>query len=246
MNKSKIFFILSLAFIGGVGTASFYYPKIISQVLLLILAILALIFIAVFYRNKTINVAGFGILFFVFGVYLMNGQLAKLKNLSLDQKIFSGQAMVYNEPQVKEKMQTLIVRDENKNKFLLNASVYETYNYGDNLDVNCILSVISNVGLDFDYQLYLAKDGIYYECKKPKIKKLETNSASYFYANLLNFKNKFNANISKIIPNPEAGLLSGLLLGGNDKLSKEMQEKFSATGMTHIVAVSGYNVTIIA
>jgi competence protein ComEC len=40
--------------------------------------------------------------------------------------------------------------------------------------------------------------------------------------------------------------LSGLLLGGTDHLSKEVQDNFSRTGMTHIVAVSGYNVTIVA
>jgi len=35
-------------------------------------------------------------------------------------------------------------------------------------------------------------------------------------------------------------------LGGSDQLSKSVKDNFSRTGMTHIVAVSGYNVTIIA
>jgi competence protein ComEC len=49
-----------------------------------------------------------------------------------------------------------------------------------------------------------------------------------------------------LLPAPESGLLLGLLLGGNDWLSQAVQDNFSRTGLTHIVAVSGYNVTIVA
>ena len=50
----------------------------------------------------------------------------------------------------------------------------------------------------------------------------------------------------RLIPAPQSGLLIGLLLGGDGQLPKTVQDNFSKTGMTHIVAVSGYNVTIIA
>lgn len=52
--------------------------------------------------------------------------------------------------------------------------------------------------------------------------------------------------MAEMIPTPEAGLLEGLLLGGDGKLPKNIQDNFSRTGTTHIVAVSGYNITIIA
>jgi competence protein ComEC len=202
--------------------------------------------IAVFYKNKCVSVAGLAILFFIFGAYIASVRLDKLSKSDLDQKNISGNFMVATEPQASGRMQKLILRDESGHKFILNTDAYNAYKYGDDLKINCALSVPSNTGLDFDYRTYLAKDGIYYECKKAKIERAETNSGNKIYAILLKIKNKFDDNISKFIPYPEAGLLSGLILGGDNKLSKEIRDDFSTTGMTHIVAVSGYNVTIIA
>ena len=42
-----------------------------------------------------------------------------------------------------------------------------------------------------------------------------------------------------------AGLLQGLLLGGSGGFTPEMQQKFRTTGITHIVAISGFNITLI-
>ena len=63
---------------------------------------------------------------------------------------------------------------------------------------------------------------------------------------MLRVKNSLSRRISERLPYPESGLLEGLLLGGDGGLSKSVQEDFSRTGMSHITAVSGYNVTIIA
>ena len=62
----------------------------------------------------------------------------------------------------------------------------------------------------------------------------------------MKLKNNLEENINKVIPEPEAALAKGLIIGGSSGLPKKVQENFSKTGMSHIVAVSGYNVTIIA
>ncbi len=283
MEKSRIFFILALSFIGGVMTASFYYPKLMDNFAILLFLILALIIIFVFYspphqlhKNKNgdtdkhekkddlgeenknkpswcggknkLAVIGFMLAFFVLGFWFTNLRLEKIKNLNEDKQNFSGVVVIFKEPEIKEKIQQLILAPENNKteKFLLNASIYEKYNYGDTLKINCVLERPKNFDDSFDYRMYLAKDRIFYECKNPKIENLEKNSGNRFLAILIKIKNKFNENINKLIPAPQSGLLSGLLLGGSNQLSKEVQNNFSRTGMTHIVAVSGYNVTIIA
>lgn len=53
-------------------------------------------------------------------------------------------------------------------------------------------------------------------------------------------------NISRVIPYPQSALANGLIFGGSSELPKNLKDNFSKTGMTHIVAVSGYNVSIIA
>lgn len=228
-------------------TASFYYPKLIDNFAILLFLILALIVIFVFYKNK-LAIIGFSMAFFVLGIFLVSEKLEKIKNLTVDKRNLSGVVVISKEPVIKEKIQQLILApaDNKKEKFLLNASIYEKYNYGDMLKINCQLERPKNFDGSFDYRMYLAKDEIFYECKNPKIEKLNENRGNKFLAILIKIKNKFNENINQLIPVPQSGLLSGLLLGGSDQLSKEVQNNFSRTGMTHIVAVSGYNVTIIA
>ncbi len=57
---------------------------------------------------------------------------------------------------------------------------------------------------------------------------------------------KLEALSGLLLPEPYAGLLNGLLLGTKGGLPAETKEAFKITGLMHIVAVSGYNVTILA
>jgi competence protein ComEC len=249
MTKSKVFLILSLSFIGGVAGASFYYPKIIDSAYLLIFLLSAIIILAVNYRNKSIAVLGFAILFFISGIYLTSAKLEKIKNLDQNGQKISGVFVISKEPEISGRMQRIIFgHPMSKSKILAAVSAYPEYKYGDEIKLSCDLKIPENK--TFDWQMYLAKDGIFYECKNIKIENLPVgglkNRGNIIYAGILKIKNKLNKNIEKLIPAPESGLLSGLILGGDDKLSKKIQNNFSKTGMTHIVAVSGYNVTIVA
>lgn len=245
MNKSKIFFLLSLSFIGGIFGASFYYPQVVDSFYLFVILILALILLFVFYKNKKVYLAVFTISFFLFGIWLTSVRLEKINNLDVTRNFFSGEATAIREPVLKGRMQNIIVQTENKEKFLVVTSAYTVYNYGDKLKINCALEIPENIE-GFDYRMYLAKDNILYLCKNPKIAILESNQGSQAYAVILKIKNKLQEKIIALLPAPQSGLLIGLILGGDDNLSKEIQDNFSKTGLTHIVAVSGYNVTIVA
>ncbi len=241
MSKSKIFLTLSLAFMGGVFWRSFWNTDILFCYVLIILGIIILI---VFYKNKTATVVAFSFGFLVLGMWLTNIKLEKLKHLDLSEKNFSGVVKIIKEPEVKDRNQNIIIQDDKKNKFLVNAYVFPEYHYGDELKVECLLQIPENK--TFNYQMYLAKEGIFYLCQNEKIERLEKNSGNKFYSLILQGKNILVKKINQIMPAPESGLMVGILLGGDDQLSKKVQTDFSKTGMTHIVAVSGYNVTIIA
>lgn len=45
---------------------------------------------------------------------------------------------------------------------------------------------------------------------------------------------------------PRASIVSGLLLGADENLPKSVRDQFRASGLAHILAVSGYNTTILA
>jgi competence protein ComEC len=252
MTKSKIFFILSLSFIGGVATASFLYPKDFSFFYIILFFAAAIISGSIFWEDKRILLASSVAVLFFMGIYLTEARLQKIKNLGLDSRKISQKAVIVKEPELKEKYQKIIVRTEEISdaKILVNVFDKKDYSYGDKVKLDCLLKIPENFSSDFDYRMYLAKDGIFYECEKPEINslpgELKTNEGNSFYKFILKIKNKFNQKINQGIPSPQSGLLSGLLLGGDSLISKSWQEKFSRTGMTHVVAVSGYNVTIVA
>jgi len=52
--------------------------------------------------------------------------------------------------------------------------------------------------------------------------------------------------LSRVLPAGEASLVAGVLLGADEQMPEAIQEAFRATGTAHILAVSGYNVTIVA
>jgi competence protein ComEC len=53
-------------------------------------------------------------------------------------------------------------------------------------------------------------------------------------------------NISKLLPEPAAGLLSGILFGSKADISTELLSILTITGTMHIIALSGYNITVVA
>ncbi|MDH4330053.1 MAG: ComEC family competence protein [Candidatus Moranbacteria bacterium] len=248
ITKSKIFLVLFLSFIGGVFWASFFDAGIIFVLVLLIFAIIVF---SLSHRNKIVLTAAFAVLFFALGIWKMNDSVSVLDELEWNERDISSRAIIIKEPEMKEKYQKVIVRFENEDelgigKVLLRADLFDELEYGDVLDLNCKLEVPKNFSDDFDYRMYLAKDKIHYLCQNPSFKKTGENSGNILYHWILKGRKKCEEKIDTLIPAPGAALANGLLFGGDDRLSKSMQEKFSKTGMTHIVAVSGYNVTIIA
>ena len=54
------------------------------------------------------------------------------------------------------------------------------------------------------------------------------------------------ASLDRRLPMPESALAQGLLLGGNGGMPSDLVESFRRSGMTHVVAVSGYNIALVA
>ena len=52
--------------------------------------------------------------------------------------------------------------------------------------------------------------------------------------------------MNQVIPEPENLFMGGLILGEKSSFSTALRQSFVNTGTIHIVALSGYNVTIVA
>ena len=255
MSKSRVFFVILISFIAGVFIQSFFG---MDQSPYFLLLIFSLIFLAVFYKNKKIIILSFAVLFFIFGAWHTDNKIKGIKNLPYDNVALQGKAVV-EKVSLNAFGQNLIIKlenlptDEAGISLLAQVPKYPEYFYGEKLEISCLVKSIENLpageiggNAEFDYKMYMAKDGVLYSCKKPDLQKTGENNGNMLLNGILKIRRLFENNIRAVIPQPEGALANGLLLGGSSELSKEIQNNFSKTGMAHIVAVSGYNVTIIA
>ncbi|TAL09676.1 MAG: ComEC family DNA internalization-related competence protein [Chloroflexota bacterium] len=52
--------------------------------------------------------------------------------------------------------------------------------------------------------------------------------------------------LRRAIPEPQAGLASGILIGLRDRVDRDLSAAFTTVGATHVVAISGWNIAIVA
>lgn len=54
------------------------------------------------------------------------------------------------------------------------------------------------------------------------------------------------AALAAILPEPEAGLAAGILIGLRDLVDRDLAAAFTTAGVSHVVAISGWNIAIVA
>jgi competence protein ComEC len=52
--------------------------------------------------------------------------------------------------------------------------------------------------------------------------------------------------LTRSLPEPEAGLAAGILIGLRDRVDRDLAAAFTTAGVSHVVAISGWNIAIVA
>jgi competence protein ComEC len=52
--------------------------------------------------------------------------------------------------------------------------------------------------------------------------------------------------LTRALPEPAAGLAAGILIGLRERVDRELAADFTTTGLSHVVAISGWNIAIVA
>lgn len=100
---------------------------------------------------------------------------------------------------------------------------------------------------DFSYKDYLARQGIHSLVRfYGNVRILARDQGNPFFAALYDFRNRAHNTITTIFPEPAASLLAGILLGIESGIPRDVRDAFSATNTAHIIAISGFNISIIA
>lgn len=137
-----------------------------------------------------------------------------------------------------------------KTKLLAVTDLYPKFKYGDRLELSGVITKPKNFadpsGKIFDYRNYLAKEGVYYQMNRPKVKLIASGEGNFMVEKLFELKQGFLENVEEVIPEPHASLLGGLVVGAKRSLGKNLLDDFRRAGVIHIVVLSGYNLTIVA
>ncbi len=130
-------------------------------------------------------------------------------------------------------------------QLLVRVSPNEEYEYGEIIRLRGELKTPPE-NEEFSYRDYLARQGIHSYMTKTEVTRLPGNNGSFINKVIYSFKSDLVENTYKIFQDPEASLFAGILFGVDTGLPKKLQDAFKNTGTAHIIAISGFNIAIIA
>jgi len=128
---------------------------------------------------------------------------------------------------------------------LARMAPFPRYEYGDLLELRGELETPPAFD-DFDYGEYLLRRGIGSLVAYPRVSVLAHDQGSAFRAALIDARASLSRALAAALPEPEASLAAGVLLGKRVDLPPNLTDDMNATGTSHLVAVSGQNVTLVA
>lgn len=262
-------------FVLAIFVSSFFKFDLAFCVFLIFLSIVLFIFqkFLVFdgEEKKKIFFISFFALFFAFGILRYRIADSNPLDPALENAVgkeVTLKAVIIDEPQQKESGNTLAVHLQDliangsstsvSAEALVSTGLYPQFQYGDMVSISGKLAKPANFSIapidassststkDFDYVSYLAKDDIFYTMSFAQVSLISSGHGDPIKAFLLRVKDAFTENIGRLIPEPEASLFSGIELGAKSSMDKETTDDFRIAGLSHIVALSGYNITVVA
>ncbi len=165
------------------------------------------------------------------------------------QKSVRIEGVVRNEVQRRISSQEIIIKDVRvagtlvHGDVLVRLSLYPQVRYRDQLQFNCRLEKPEPFN-GFRYDRYLASKGVLAVCGFPQFIEVTPSASSPVVGWLLKQKANLRTHLSTRVTQPHASFLFGLLFGGDSGLTSQMKESFSKTGVSHILAASGFNVSL--
>ena len=130
-------------------------------------------------------------------------------------------------------------------KAIIRTGTDLTWQYGDEIQLIGRLTTPTDEA-DFSYQDYLARKSILSSLYYPEIVLITRGQGNPVLSWIYHFRKQAIDTLSQIFPAPESALLSGILLGYDNDIPPDIQAAFRKTGTSHIIAISGFNISILA
>ena len=99
---------------------------------------------------------------------------------------------------------------------------------------------------DFDYPAFLARQGIGALLRTREARLIDEPPRAGPAEMAASARRWLLDGLHEMVPEPEAALGAGILLGVRSSISPEISDDFAVAGLTHVVAISGWNIAIVA
>jgi competence protein ComEC len=245
--KSRVFVFLSISFVAGIFLVSLFSisPRVIYLALGVFISCLAVSF------SLSNRVGYWGIIACACACAALAGMLRMqyARVQSEFSQVFnvkqSWEGYIVEDSDVRTDKQLLTVQVKNHTQnILVTTSLGQKYRYGDWVVVEGKILEPGNFD-DFDYKNYLERFNVYGVVRYPHILVLKNNQGNWVKEQLLSLKHSFVSRMGTFLPEPFGSLLAGILIGAKKTLPQNIVDDFNTTGLSHVVAVSGFNITII-
>ena len=154
---------------------------------------------------------------------------------------------------IRLKVETAGLADDNgnaspqpfKGTILVRLPGTKALNYGDRLTLRGALQQPPEWD-GFSYRDYLARQGVYAWMPYGRAEVTGPGAGSPILGAIYRLRQRLYTGIQHIFPAPESELLAGILLGVDNGIPDDVSEAFKVTGTAHIIAISGFNIAILA
>lgn len=128
-----------------------------------------------------------------------------------------------------------------RGKVLWQRAPLPPLNAGDDLVLQATLSNLSNFSDDFDAKLYWSRWGI----SEQLIRAQTLERPDFKPPVTISFRNFLARRLETMISKPHLTIALGMLIGLKEKLPPALEADFKASGLQHLLVVSGTNVTLL-
>jgi competence protein ComEC len=250
LSKSRIFLILLISFIVGVWMGQWLTAEI-----MVIVAMIFIIITTIGWSSRPVKVIGFAGLVLLLGALRLQTDSSSAPIVDYYNQELEVMAVIVEEPDVRSDKVYLTLGNLQINSKQIDDRILVTvprqpeFSYGQTIifQDKVLEPRDAEVQGEFSYKNYLSRFGVNAVVYYPEIIEVdERNSANKIKFYILSFKELFLEKLAEVLPEPQNSFLAGLLVGLRRGIPQDILERFNITGTTHIIAISGFNISIIA
>lgn len=169
------------------------------------------------------------------------------------------QGVVHSEPTRTDAGQQLVLRteaarhDEQTSSvaglLLVNLPLWPAYHYGQRLLLQGEIEQppAAEQPNAFDYRDYLARQRIFALLREPDVPQvLPGNAGNPLLVGLLDFRHTCHKLLLRGLPEPQAAVAAGMVLGLKATIPEQTYDTFARTSVVHMLVVSGWHLSLVA